>query len=178
VANLLLARASVRHREIALRQAMGASRWRLVRQMLTESVVLSVIGGTLGSTLAFFGLAKFMQAVTSHLPRPFPTLAVNVTPDFHVFGYALKLTMVTGVAFGVVPAWQNSRSDLNAALKEGGAHSGSSDKSRQLLRNTLIGAQSRSARSCCWQQGYYCGVSIMRKHLTRDLRRRAPRRYF
>ncbi len=125
VANLLLARASVRHREIALREAMGASRWRLMRQLLTESLLLSLIGGALGSLLACLCAANFAQFVISHLPRSLPALAVNVSPDARVIGYALLLTLITGITFGLLPALQNSRSDLNTALKEGGAQSGS-----------------------------------------------------
>ncbi|MFZ0594573.1 MAG: ABC transporter permease [Bryobacteraceae bacterium] len=141
VANLLLARASVRYREIALRQAMGASRWRLVRQMLTESLMLSLVGGGLGSMLAFLCLPTFMRFVISHLPRPFPTVAVNVSPDVHVIGYAFVLTLITGVAFGLAPALQNSRFELNAALKEGGAYFDFGNRRRRLLRNVLVGAQ-------------------------------------
>lgn len=141
VANLLLARASVRHREVALRQALGASRWRLMRQLLTESLLLSVIGGALGSILACLWAANFARFVISHLLRSLPALAVNVSPDARVIGYALALTLITGITFGLMPALQNSRSDLNTALKEGAGHSGSGNKSRQLLRNVLLGAQ-------------------------------------
>ena len=141
VANLLLARASLRYREIALRQAMGASRWRLVRQMLTESLMLSLVGGALGSMVAFSCLPNFLRFVISHLPRPLPTVTVKVSPDIHVIGYALVLTLITGVTFGLVPALHNSRLDLNAALKEGGAYFDFGNRSRRLLRNTLVGAQ-------------------------------------
>ncbi len=141
VANLLLARGSVRDREIALRQAVGASRWRLIRQMLTESLLLSVIGGALGSMLACFSVVGLTQFVISHLPRSFPALAVNVAPDARVIGYALVLTLITGIAFGMMPALQTSRADLNTALKEGSAYSGSGNKNRQLLRSALVGMQ-------------------------------------
>jgi macrolide transport system ATP-binding/permease protein len=141
VANLLLARSSVRHKEIALRQAIGASRWRLIRQLLTESLLLSLIGGVLGSMLAFWSFARIMQFVTSNLPRSFSSVAVNVAPDGRVVGYALALTLITGIAFGLIPALQSSRLDLNTALKEDSAHSGSGKKSGRLLRNVLVGAQ-------------------------------------
>ena len=141
VANLLLARASARQKEIALRLSIGASRWRLVRQLLTESLLLSMLGGALGSLFAFWSFASITQFVTSHLPHMFSTLAVNVAPDFRVLGYALALTLVTGILFGLIPALQSSRLDLNTALKEDGAKSGPGKKSGRFLRNTLVGAQ-------------------------------------
>jgi macrolide transport system ATP-binding/permease protein len=140
VANLLLARASVRHKEIALRLSIGAGRWRLVQQLLTESLLLSLIGGALGSILAFSCFAYVTRFVISHLPHTASRLAVDVAPDLHVLAYALGLTLITGIAFGLIPAWQSSRLDLNAALKEVGAYSGSGKKGG-LLRNVLVGAQ-------------------------------------
>jgi predicted permease len=141
VANLLLARASARHKEIALRLSVGASRGRLVRQLLTESLLLSLFGGALGSLLAFWSFASISQFVTAHLPHGLSTIALNVTPDFRVLAYALALTLITGVVFGLVPALQSSRVDLNTALKEDGAKSGPGKKSGRCLRNTLVGAQ-------------------------------------
>jgi macrolide transport system ATP-binding/permease protein len=141
VANLLLARASARHKEIALRLSIGASRGRLVRQLMTESLLLSLFGGALGSLFAFWSFAGITQFVTSHLPHMFSTLALNVAPDFRVLGYALALTLVTGVLFGLIPALQSSRLDLNTALKEDSAKSGPGKRSGRFLRNTLVGAQ-------------------------------------
>jgi macrolide transport system ATP-binding/permease protein len=141
VANLLLARASARHKEIALRLSIGASRWRLIRQLLTESLLLSLLGGALGSLLAFWSFASITHFVTSRLPHEVSTLAVNVAPDGRVLAYALALTLSTGIAFGFIPALQNSRLDLNTALKEDGPHSGPGRRSGRFLRNTLIGAQ-------------------------------------
>jgi len=141
VANLLLVRASIRRKEIAMRLSIGASRWRLVRQLLTESLLLSLFGGVLGSLLAFWSFTSVMQFVTSHLPRTFSTLAVNVAPDMRVLAYALALTFFTGIAFGLIPALQSSRLDLNTALKGDGARSGRGGKSGQFLRNVLVGAQ-------------------------------------
>jgi predicted permease len=145
VSNLLLARASVRHREIALRLSIGASRWRLVRQLLTESLLLSLIGGALGSLLAFWSFASIMHFVNSFLSRvsrESSTLAlnVNVAPDFHVLAYALALTLFGAIGFGLIPALKGSRLDLSTALKEDSAHSGDGKKSG-LLRSTLVGAQ-------------------------------------
>ncbi len=143
VSNLLLARASVRHREVALRLSLGASRARLVRQLLTESLLLSLIGGALGSLVAFWSFAAIMHLVTSRLPGEFSSLAMNmnVAPDFHVLAYALALTLLTGIAFGLVPALKSSRADLNTALKEDGTHSGSGKKGGRFLRNVLVGGQ-------------------------------------
>ncbi len=141
VANLLLARASTRHKEIALRLSIGASRWRLVRQLLTESLLLSVFGGLLGSLLAFWSFANIVRFVTFHLPESFRPNAVNVAPDFHVLGYALVLTLVTGIAFGLLPALQCSRLELSTALKGDGAHTGAGKKSGRFLRSGLVGAQ-------------------------------------
>ena len=141
VANLLLARASVRGREIALRLSIGASRGRLVRQLLTESLLLSLAGGLLGSLIAFWSTVKITQFVTAHLPHGFPTFTVNVAPNMPVLFYALLLTLVTGFAFGLVPALQSSRLDLNSILKGEGSHSGSGKRSGRLLLNTLVGSQ-------------------------------------
>src|SRR6184192_3299828 len=140
VANLLLARASVRHREIALRLSIGASRGRLVRQLLTESLLLSLFGGALGSVLALCSFASITRFVVSRLPHEFSTLTVNVAPDFRVLAYALALPVFTGIVFGLVPALKSSRLDLNTALKEDSAHSGEGKKGG-LVRSTLVGAQ-------------------------------------
>lgn len=141
VSNLLLARASARHKEIALRLSIGASRGRLVRQLLTESLLLALAGGALGSLLAFWSFAGILRFVTSHLPRNFPTLAVNAAPDLHVLAYALLLTLVTGMAFGLIPALKSSRVDLNTALKGDGMYSAASRRGGRLLRAALVGAQ-------------------------------------
>ena len=141
VANLLLARASTRQREIALRLSMGAGRWRLVRQLLTESLLLSLAGGTLGSVIAFWSFIRITQLVTSHLPKGFPPVAVNVAPNLQVLAFALALSLFTGIAFGLFPALRSSRPDLNTAIKGDGTQFGAGKKGGRLLLNMLIGSQ-------------------------------------
>jgi predicted permease len=141
VTNLLLARASVRQREIALRLSIGAGRWRLVRQLLTESLLLALAGGALGSGLAFWSFVRIMRFMTDHLPADFPTLAVNVAPNMHVLAYAFLLTLFTGVVFGLVPALRSSRLDLNSSMRGDGALVGAGKKERRFLLNALVGFQ-------------------------------------
>lgn len=141
VTNLLLARATVRQREIALRLSLGAGRGRLVRQLLTESLLLSLAGGVLGSIIAFGSFMRLTHFLTSHLPANFPPITVNVAPDLHVLLYALLLTLFTGVAFGIAPALQSTRPDLNSSMKGDGASAASGKRSGRFLLNTLVGAQ-------------------------------------
>jgi putative ABC transport system permease protein len=141
VANLLLARAAVRQQEIALRLSMGAGRWRLVRQLLTESLLLSLTGGALGSAISFWSFIRITQLVTSHLPHDFPPLAVNVAPNLHVLAYALVLSLVTGLAFGLVPALRSTRPDLNSAMKGVGIPLGTGKRSGRVLLDVLVGSQ-------------------------------------
>src|SRR2546421_715438 len=114
VANLLLVKASVRQKEMAIRSALGASRWRLVRQLLAESVLLSLLGGLVGLLLAFWNVGALRQLSAVNLPR-----AQEVGLDLRVLGFALLVSLLTGVAFGLGPAAQASKLDLNATLKEG-----------------------------------------------------------
>ena len=115
VANLLLARASGRRREVALRLALGASRARVARQMLTESVLLSLAGGALGAALSVW-LTELLVALA---PPDTPRLA-EASADWRVLLFAAGASLLTGVAFGLAPAWQASRYDLNETLKESG----------------------------------------------------------
>jgi len=141
VTNLLLARASVRQKEIALRLSLGAGRGRLVRQLLTESLLLSLAGGILGSLIACWSFVPLMRFVTTHLPGDFPPISVNVAPDLHVLVYALLLTICTGIAFGIVPALQCTRPDLNSSMKGDGASAVSRRKSGGVLLKALVGSQ-------------------------------------
>jgi putative ABC transport system permease protein len=115
VASLLLARASTREREIALRTAIGAGRLRLLRQLLTESLVLGVIGGGLGLLLARFGLASLLAIAPDDLPR-----ASEIGMDAGVLVFAIALSILTGLVFGLAPAVQILRSDPATGLREGG----------------------------------------------------------
>lgn len=141
VMNLLLARASVRQKEIAMRLSLGAGPWRLVRQLLTESLLLSVSGGVLGSLMAFLSFGRIVPLVVAHLPHNVPPFALNLAPDFRVFGYALLLSVLTGIGFGTAPAFQASRLDLNSTMKGDVTMAGSRNKSGRFLLNTMVGCQ-------------------------------------
>ena len=115
VANLLLARVTAREKEMAIRSALGAGRWQLVRLLLAESLVLSVTGGAIGLLLARWGV----DLLVSVAPRDIPRLD-EIALDTRVLGFTLLLSLLTVVLFGLVPAWQSARVNLNEALKESG----------------------------------------------------------
>ena len=135
VAGLLLARAASRRTEIAIRTAIGAGRWRIIRQLITESVPLSLIGAMLGIVLAWGGLRLFVATA----PPGFPRLN-ELSLDLPVLGFTVVVAILTAVLFGIVPAIQASNPDLVGSLKEAG-RSGTDGVARQHLRSLLVTVQ-------------------------------------
>ncbi|HTQ57748.1 MAG TPA: ABC transporter permease [Bryobacteraceae bacterium] len=123
VANLQLARASTRQREIAIRTAVGASRWRVVRQLLTESLVLGLGGGMLGFMLGAWGVRALLSVVPGDLPRVETASAVSAL-DWRVLLFTLGVALVTGILFGIFPAVHVSRLDVNSSLKDTSGRAG------------------------------------------------------
>jgi predicted permease len=127
VAGLILARSAKRQKEMAMRQALGAGRTRIVRQLLTESVLLSTAGGVLGIVFAYLGVSAMTKMVASGFGEPFPFV---IKPDVRVLSFTIAITLGTGILSGLAPTLRSSRSDLTRALREnasslpGGAHTG------------------------------------------------------
>ena len=133
VANLLLARAADRRKEMALRAALGASSWQVLRQLLLESVLLGVAGGVLGMLLARWSFAGLVRLV------PASIAAGGLSIDFRVLGFTLMVSILTGVLFGLAPAFDASRLKLNEALRDGERTTGGSARGR--LRDALVVAE-------------------------------------
>jgi len=131
-ANLLLARGAERGREIVIRTALGAGRWRIVRQLLTESILIAILGGAIGVLFAWWGTNLLIALKPQNLPR-----LDEIGVDLRVFGFTLGVSLLTGLIFGLLPAWSASRAAVNTGLKEGG-RSASSSRSQQRLRNAFV----------------------------------------
>jgi putative ABC transport system permease protein len=131
VANLQLVRTLPRQREIAIRMALGADRLRVIRQLLTENILLSVIGGMLGLLLALWGVELLLALGPENIPR---LKEINI--DYRVFGFTFALSVITGIVFGLAPAMQTFKINLNDQLKEGGRSM--ADGSQKHFRSTLV----------------------------------------
>lgn len=129
IANLLLARASARQKEMAIRSAMGAGRWRIARQLLTESILLSLIGGTLGLLIAYWGIQLILYISPNAIPR-----SREINLDWRVLAFTLGIAFLTGILFGLVPALQAGVVDANETLKE----TGRGVTGRHWLRSSLV----------------------------------------
>ena len=134
VANLLLARATAREREVGIRAALGAGRWRLIRQLLVESLVLSITGTLLGTVLAWWAVRVLRTSMPDGVPR-----VTAIAIDMRVLAAAAALAIVTGMLFGIFPALQLSKPDLANALKDGAR--GTAGAGRQRLRGALVVAE-------------------------------------
>ena len=129
IANLLLARATARRKEMAIRTAVGASRWRIARQLLTESVLLSLIGGTIGLMLARWGVDLILYVSPNAIPR-----SREIGLDWSVLAFTVGISFLTGILFGLIPAIQAGEVDVHETLKE----SGRGTSGRQWLRSSLV----------------------------------------
>ena len=134
LANLLLARAATREKEIAIRGALGAGRLRLIRQLLSESLVLALAGGALGLVLAAWGV-RLMRGI---VPDMFPMLQ-HMSVDVPVLAFTFGISILTGLLFGLVPAWRSSHTDLNTTLKEAAGRSESAGGSHRVRSFLLAG---------------------------------------
>jgi putative ABC transport system permease protein len=134
VSNLLLVKASARVREIAVRAALGATRRRLLRQLITESLLLGLAGGALGVLLAYLGIPALLSLIPVNLP-----LWMNFSPDSRVLGFAVAVSLLTTLGFGIVPAFGSFHADLTDSLKEGGRGGTSGRRSKFMRQGLVIG---------------------------------------
>jgi putative ABC transport system permease protein len=142
IANLLLARAAGRRKEIAVRLTVGASRGRLIRQLLTESLLLAFIGGVAGALASYWSVAALFRFTMAHLPTgPELDFALRLSSDWRTWSYAFALSIATACFFGLAPALRASRVDLTLSMKEDGAHSRMGTLSIGRMRNLLVGVQ-------------------------------------
>lgn len=135
VASLLLTRSLARQKEVAVRSALGASRWRVIRQLLTESLLLSIIGGVAGLVIAYWGTPALVATIPQNQLNAMPFLK-SIRIDSSILLFSFGLSMLTGVVFGLAPALQSSRLDLNEVLKEGGRNTNAGAGHR--LRGALV----------------------------------------
>ena len=142
-ANLLLARASGRQRETSIRIALGAGRWQLLRQLLTESVLLSTAGGAMGLVLSYWGVRALLKIAPADIPR-----LATAQVDVRVLAFTFAISLITGILFGLAPAWQASRADANESLKSGGRTSTGGIKSHRARRVLLVAEVALSLVLC------------------------------
>jgi predicted permease len=155
VANLLLARSTSRRREIAVRNALGAGRGRLVRQMLTESLLLSLAGGGLGVAIAYAGVTLLRSLLPVTIPQPNP-ITVGLQPLL----FTLVISLFVGVLFGLAPAMQSSSVDSTEALKPKGMAGDSASKRGQWLRDALVVSELALSLACCCEPLQTCAPRI------------------
>ncbi|HWN11672.1 MAG TPA: ABC transporter permease [Pyrinomonadaceae bacterium] len=135
VASLLLTRSLARQKEVAIRAALGANRWRVIRQLLTESILLSLVGGALGLLIAYWGVDALVASLPESQLNALPFLK-SLRLDSSILAFSFGLSLLTGIVFGLAPAIQSSRPDLNEVLKEGGRSAGGGAKHR--LRSVFV----------------------------------------
>ncbi|HKO98502.1 MAG TPA: ABC transporter permease [Pyrinomonadaceae bacterium] len=138
VASLLLTRSLSRQKEVAIRAALGANRWRVIRQLLTESVLLSLAGGVIGLLIAYWGVDALVATLPDSQLNALPFLK-TLKIDSTILLFSIGLSLLTGIVFGLAPAIQSSRPDLNEVLKEGGRSTAGG--ARQRLRSVLVAAE-------------------------------------
>ena len=142
VANLLMAHAASRQKEIAVRSALGAGRWRIMRQMITESVMLAVFGGALGTLLAIWGVQGLVALSGANIPA-----TANVKIDVTVLVFTLVTSLITGLLFGIAPALRTMKLNLSEMLKEGGRSGSENARGEFCLRHCLLAARGKRAPS-------------------------------